>query len=167
MNGIWSVELVQCMGKLYAVIPTRVNEHLTTEFTSVRTLVELSCDHFAGLEVLPIQFHILRLHWEENQNDGFAHRIQRILIPLTLDDVESRREKLLERFQNVYGQKLADLSQNMFWCAAQGSVIFMACEDYLMQYDVVSGESKTGIFRHWWMKTVPHQTYKPNRLLLP
>jgi len=109
----------------------------------VRAWVDMIRSHEdqESYEAMPVQFHILRLNCENPVNDVNAG-VLRIQVPEGRSDLELRRMSLLEKTSFVYFPYW-----NWFSCSAKGSVIWVTCEDYLLQYDVVSGESKTQVVR--------------------
>lgn len=180
LDGIRYLGLVDCLGEMYAVVPVRLNEHLTTDFTDVRTLEELLQEPVQGFDYMPFQFHIVRLQQggdDEHGNSSFGHRVLRILLPQTASPIHDpnqeiqsdpklefdlRRQVLLKTFDDHRPNRA-----NWFGCAAQGTVIFVACMGYLLEYDVVSGKSKTRLMRGMSLMSVPHMLYSPNVHIKP
>lgn len=79
IDDIRFFDIVECMGNIYAIIPARKDEYLTTSFTSELTKTELQCQPSAGFCILPLQFHILRL--DSDDGDDRAHRVLRMAVP--------------------------------------------------------------------------------------
>lgn len=139
----WNLELVECMGQMFAVIPTGLDDSLSLEATgtiSGALMVPNWVARNADLEYMdmPLQFHILLLQGGACS----AHGVLRIQIPSTTGNIQHRRQSLLEKTR-LWNRELN--FRNWFRCTARGSSIWLSCEDYLLEYDVVSHQSKTQI----------------------
>jgi hypothetical protein len=85
MDTRLSMEMLECMGDLYVVIAARADEHVRTDYTSAFTVEEYvhGAADILGLDVYPVQFHILNLKGaafddngrEDDGRDSFRHRI--------------------------------------------------------------------------------------------
>jgi len=69
-----------------------------------------------------------------------VHAALQIQVPRGRSDIHLRRMSLMEKTSFGYFPYW-----NWFSCTAKGSVIWVACEDYLLHYNMISGESKTQI----------------------
>lgn len=181
MDAELSFEMLECMGQLYVVIAARADEHLTTELTSAFTIEEYQqWPDIPGLDTYPIQFHILNLKDafdgddrkdSDDGRDSFRHRILRMVLPqspkpprIVPDNEEGydRKQEVL----SVYENALTEMGQ-WFSCVARGSKIFIYFYDYLMQFDVVTGESKTGIICEEEKFGIRDTFYFPNAAMAP
>jgi len=128
------------MGGLWAVLPTKIHdarfikeeeEEIFQDWKS-KALVEVDKSG-TNFVFMPLCFHIMNL-----QGQGLG--VLRIRVPLSRTDYQSRVERLMsiashERF----------FFRNWFSCEAQGNMVWVSCEDYVLSFDVVSGESQTRI----------------------
>lgn len=131
----YALEIVQCKGSVYAVIPAAFVEAGAG-----------SCNrhgqHRKHCQFLPLQFHVLQL-----QKDGVAVVCGRVRVelPCTAEESIDRSRSLHEKTRLDWGPGAGRADRNWFWCTARGTVIWVSWEDYLVQFDVESGESKTEI----------------------
>ena len=138
------LNLVECMGDLYAIVPARLDEILQDQRANGRHDDCDSCLQLQrlkyinkGVELMPLMFHIFQMQ----QGAIVSHGRLRMEIPQAREDIRFRRQYLLQLTTQDY-QPL----KNWFSCTAVGSVLWVAVEhDYVLQYDVVSKESRTQI----------------------
>lgn len=128
------LELVECMGEIYAVVPASLDRSLEIKTAALQLerpeYYESVRHHFhADFKYMPLQFYIFQL-----QGDNLVNGALRRELPSSTGDIQYRWNSSWL----IISDDLGKHSQYRRWfsCTARGSVIWVRCEDYLLQYDV-------------------------------
>lgn len=135
-----NLELVECLGHVYAVIPAPLNESLYQAMTHQLDIWE-NVDTM-GSTYMPLQFYIFQLEGEGERHHG----VLRIEIPSTWKNSKQECKHIMRRNSLLYKAFVSQydeltLGRNWFSCTARGSVIYVTIEDYLLRHDVQSGKN--------------------------
>ena len=90
-------------------------------------------------QVMALQFYIFQLEGAEDLHCG----VLRIEIPRDSKICKYKRQNSLYKKTTWEHAESINTGPNCFSCTAKGSVFWVSFEDYLLQYDVESGQSKT------------------------
>lgn len=154
MSTMHNWELVECMGRIFAVLPTLLNEVLHP-WGPVRPDDDAGSAPAVstwGYKYMPVQFYILQLEGAVAENGYLAHGVVRIEVPNARKGCQylPRRRSLIQKMCICkHGRMMAKrhlMRKNWFSCTAKGSEIWITCEeDYLLQYNIISRKFKTHI----------------------
>lgn len=134
-----NLELVECMEHLYAVIPARLDEFLYQPNRFRENMWEN--EDTMGSTFMPLQFYIFQLEGDVGVE---GHGVVRIQLLTTRKNCQHllRRRALLSNMWITHHERPSP-DRNWFACTSRGSVIWVTVADYLLQYNILSGESKT------------------------
>jgi len=135
------------MGGVYAIVPAVFEESMMDSGQEVLHNTSVS---------MPIQFHILQLQGVST----IAHGVLRIQIPCTeVDSMAHHKANFVRISKQCFSMSLC---RNWFRCTGRGSVIWVTTEDYLLQYDIISGQSKTCIIANLSENAAGVSFYRPS-----
>lgn len=134
--GSYQVGIVECMGCMHALIPAwlDISKSIDEEFRQFHELAGPTCLRYTDYGIQKLRFYILRLEGSVGRPFG----------TLLIEDGRSNNNNMDYHLQNP-PLNARSCSPYSYRCVARGSVIWVTLDDYMLQYDVLSGRSKTEI----------------------